>query len=326
MFSAIVLAAGKAERMGTLKQLLPWGDSTVLETVVNNLLACELIDDEIRVVLGAGADKISPIFDRYSDQRLKVLVNEDYSQGMLTTIKTGLYDKNIDSEYLMFALGDQPLISTDIFTEVIKEYLDKKPEILVPTYQNQPGHPVIITKNLLPEIDKLNGPGGLRSLFEKYPDKVYHYPIDDNSVVIDLDFYDEYKRYKKELSKEKGTINLNYKFWLEDGNKDGARVFGDGPCDILLRVKRYGSLSKAAADINMSYSQAWKLIKDLEEKLGFKLLEKQVGGASGGGSELTEKGKKLVNAFVSFRREVHSHINRCEKKFFNKKLWDELNS
>ncbi|MBE3113343.1 MAG: LysR family transcriptional regulator, partial [Actinobacteria bacterium] len=65
-------------------------------------------------------------------------------------------------------------------------------------------------------------------------------------------------------------MKLRYKIWLE---KNGEKVFGDGPLDILCRVERTGSLRQAAEEINMSYSLAWNLIKDLEERLGFKLLK-----------------------------------------------------
>ena len=60
---------------------------------------------------------------------------------------------------------------------------------------------------------------------------------------------------------ERHTLFGRCKIWIE---KDGEKVFGDGPLDILHRVERTGSLRQAAEEINMSYSQAWNLIKDLE--------------------------------------------------------------
>lgn len=115
-------------------------------------------------------------------------------------------------------------------------------------------------------------------------------------------------------------MKLNYKLWLENDEK----IFGDGPCDILQRVDRLGSLSKAAAEINMSYSQAWELINMLEERLGFKLLISRVGGSAGGGSELTVKGRLLMETFASFRKEAEICLNSLEEKWFNKELKDRL--
>ncbi len=117
-------------------------------------------------------------------------------------------------------------------------------------------------------------------------------------------------------------MKLNYKLWLEEDDK---KLFGDGPCDILQLVNKLGSLRKAAAEINMSYSQAWNLIKDLEEKLGFKLLEKKVGGATGGGSKLTEKGKLLMDTFASFRNEAEDCLSELEDKWFDENFFRQLN-
>lgn len=116
-------------------------------------------------------------------------------------------------------------------------------------------------------------------------------------------------------------MKLNYKLWLEE---DDDRLFGDGPADILRLVDKLGSLSKAAAEINMSYSQAWQLIDKLENKLGFKLLEKQVGGTEGGGSTLTKKGRLLMDTFLSFRTEARREMSKLETKYFTDEFKDRL--
>ncbi|AZR72109.1 molybdenum-binding protein [Anoxybacter fermentans] len=108
-------------------------------------------------------------------------------------------------------------------------------------------------------------------------------------------------------------MELKFKIWLEE---DGEKLFGIGPCDILKRVKRTGSLRRAAAEINMSYSQAWKLIDRLENALGFSLLEKQVGGKTGGGSRLTPEGKMLMDAYENFYQEASEILEKlCDKWF-----------
>ena len=106
-------------------------------------------------------------------------------------------------------------------------------------------------------------------------------------------------------------FSLKSKVWLEKG---GRKVFGDGPCDILERVERTGSLRQAASEINMSYSQAWGLIYGLEKKLGLPLLTRQAGGEGGGGSVLTREGKELSRRFSAFRKEM----NRAQDELFDK--------
>lgn len=319
MYTAVILAAGEARRMGALKQLLPWEKSTVLETVIKNVLKCDLIDDQTRVVLGAGREKIKPRLKKISDNNLKIRENPAYKEGMISTIRTGIKDLPSSTQVLLFVLGDQPLITPQIFSKCIDQFQKSRSKMLVPTHKGQNGHPVIVSTELIPEIKKLNGPGGLRGLFDIIPEEIEYYPLDDKRIVIDFDFYDEYKRYRSREQNKRG-YNLNYKFWLEGDKK----VFGDGPCDILQRIDRFGSLRRAAEDMKMSYSQAWNLINKLEDRLGFKLIKKQAGGRSGGGSKLTEKGRVLLDAFLAFRREIHYKLTELEDKYFNEELWDKL--
>lgn len=108
-------------------------------------------------------------------------------------------------------------------------------------------------------------------------------------------------------------MKLNYKIWIE---KDGEKVFGDGPLDILHRVERTGSLRQAAEEINMSYSQAWNLMRDLEKRLGFKLLKRKVGGEKGGGSEITEEAREMMMKFEIFRERADQNLNSLYRKIF----------
>ncbi|MBM7622503.1 nucleotidyltransferase family protein [Sporohalobacter salinus] len=197
MITAIILAAGEGKRMGTLKQLLPWKDSTIIETVIKNIGDSRFIDDEIRVVLGAEANRVESVLKEWGDERLKVIKNNNYKEGMLTTVWQGIKNISDSTEYIMLALGDQPLIGTDIFNEVLEECINERPDIMVPVVNRKRGHPLLINRSLIPEIYDLKKEGGLRKLLHKYPDKIYHFDIDDESIIIDLDYYNEYQKHKR---------------------------------------------------------------------------------------------------------------------------------
>ncbi len=110
------------------------------------------------------------------------------------------------------------------------------------------------------------------------------------------------------------TLRLRSKLWFE---KDGKKVFGDGPWDILKRIERTGSLRQAAAEINMSYSQAWRLVKMLERNLGFPLLDKKAGGPGGGYSSLTPAASMFTKSYESFRMEAEDSLEDLFLKHFN---------
>ena len=102
------------------------------------------------------------------------------------------------------------------------------------------------------------------------------------------------------------------KLWLDQDGK----AFGDGPYELLKRIEATGSLHKAAAQMEMAYSKAWKLLRMIEQRLGFMVLEREVGGRLGGGSRITPRAKELMSCYASFREEAQEAVNRIFQKRF----------
>jgi molybdate transport system regulatory protein len=119
----------------------------------------------------------------------------------------------------------------------------------------------------------------------------------------------------RRISAVDNKLNLKFKIWLE---KDG-KAFGEGPYELLSGVKARGSLRKAAQDMNMSYSLAHKLIKSLEERLGYPLIERTVGGSGGGGSSLTPDAEHLMQNYHAFIQEAETSLEHLFQEYFVKK-------
>ncbi len=102
------------------------------------------------------------------------------------------------------------------------------------------------------------------------------------------------------------------KLWLDQDGK----AFGDGPYELLKKVETTGSLHKAAAQMGMAYSKAWKLIRMIEQRLGFRILEREVGGRSGGGSRITPRGKDLMSCYAKLHKEAQEAVNRIFERRF----------
>jgi molybdate transport system regulatory protein len=108
-------------------------------------------------------------------------------------------------------------------------------------------------------------------------------------------------------------LELKYKIWLEYSGK----VFGKGPYDLLVGVKETGSLLESAKNINMSYNKAFTLIKAIEKRLGYKLIESKVGGVGGGGSKLTPEAEMLMTKYTQFMEECETCLDKIFHKYFN---------
>lgn len=108
-------------------------------------------------------------------------------------------------------------------------------------------------------------------------------------------------------------MRVRVKSWIE---VNGQVVIGDGRRRLMELVRKTGSLNKAARQMKMSYRAAWGKIKDTEKQLGYKLLETRTGGSSGGGSTLTDKGIKLLDAFNEFDKELNDTAERHFERLF----------
>ena len=112
---------------------------------------------------------------------------------------------------------------------------------------------------------------------------------------------------------EDQTMKLAYKVWLDNDGK----AFGEGPYALLAHVRESGSLHQAAAQMGMSYRKAWLTIRASEQRLGFPLLERTVGGVSGGGSHITPAGHAFIKKYELFRKEVSRALETVYQKHFD---------
>lgn len=108
-------------------------------------------------------------------------------------------------------------------------------------------------------------------------------------------------------------IRARNKFWLEDG--DNNYLMGPRTARLLQAIDDYGSLSKAAQSTGFSYRAAWNRLKRVEQALGFKLLERTVGGQGGGGSVLSVQGKQIVEVFFTLEQASKHILNDAVSEF-----------
>ena len=185
---AIILAAGESKRMGSPKMLLPFKGFTMIENVIANV-SCSKVDN-IMVVLGADRDSIVKLI---RTKAVNYCYNENYKDGMLSSVVCGFRNIPIDHSAVLVFQGDQPLITPKAINSVIEVYLSSGKGIVIPVYKCKRGHPILIDRKYRDEIQKLNPAEGLRSLALKYSDDVLEVNTDIAGILRDFDTYDEYK-------------------------------------------------------------------------------------------------------------------------------------
>jgi len=103
---------------------------------------------------------------------------------------------------------------------------------------------------------------------------------------------------------------------------DGSMpVFGPGVYRLLVLIEDTGSLNRSAQAMGMSYSKAWRIIRDAESHLGVQLLERRAGGAAGGGSVLTDAGRTLVERYAQLQGDLEAALDALFTKHFGDQPW-----
>lgn len=189
MIQAIILAAGKSERMGRPKPLLPWGGRTLIEATIDGI--SRSLADGILVILGAARDEIEPVIAEYSVGRA---FNPDFGRGMLSSIQRGLKAVSRDARAVMFFLGDQPPPRPATINRLIRAYETTGRGIVLPVHRGRRGHPVLIDIKYKDEIGGLDPGIGLRQLMRDHPEDVLEMRTESPWVIYDIDTPEDYER------------------------------------------------------------------------------------------------------------------------------------
>ena len=96
---------------------------------------------------------------------------------------------------------------------------------------------------------------------------------------------------------------IRLRVWVE---MDGNKFFGPGPAQLLELIAQEGSLAKAAKTMGMSYKKAWDIVADLNSRGKEPYVISHKGGEKGGGAEVTEHGKSVINSYRQFTQKLYA--------------------
>ena len=177
--SAILLAAGQSKRMnGENKLTKEIKGIPLIKLSVKNILASSI--NELIIVLGHQKEIIEKLIDK--NEKIKFVFNKDFESGMASSIKAGLNHLPEDTEAFFICLGDMPMVSPDIYNQLIKSKDNK--EIIVPTYKEQQGNPVLFNKSMKKKIMDITGDVGAKKILELNKDKILNLEINDQSITM----------------------------------------------------------------------------------------------------------------------------------------------
>ena len=189
--SGVILAAGRSQRMGRPKALLPIFGTTFLEHIVHQVRASRLVD--LKIVLG---HRPEAILDRLPDLEPAPVINSRSREGQLSSLQSGI--RALDPatrDGLMLFLVDHPLVDPTLIDALLDRFSQGGHPIVIPSFRRRRGHPVLFSRELFPELLAASPDEGAVAVVRRHHQRICHLEWESDQILVDVDTPEAYQRW-----------------------------------------------------------------------------------------------------------------------------------
>ena len=183
--TGLVLGAGGSARLGRPKQLLPYGDTTLLGHVAGVARACAF--DQLIVAIGGAAGEVRATVDLAGTD---VVQNDAYGAGCSSSIAAALHRLDPRCVVLVLLLGDQPGVTPGTVAALLAGRGGAP--VAVCRYDDGPGHPIAFSHSMFGELAALHGDRGVWRLLDRHTGAVAEVPV-AGPIPLDVDTEADYQ-------------------------------------------------------------------------------------------------------------------------------------
>lgn len=256
--AGVVPAAGFSSRMGRFKPLVDLGGKTALARVVDCLRQAEV--ENVVVVGGHQAGKVRAEASRLGAD---FVFNREFASGMLTSIQAGVRALPTETEAFFILPVDIPLVRPLTLKALLHARKESDAAVLCPVFQESPGHPPLISRELIPAILAYDGPNGLGGLFDSLGDRARGIGVWDRNILLDMDRPKDLKVLRARLARY-GVLDRHEAWTLlndildipPQGVAHGRKV---GETALLLAK----AVNQAGGNVDPEMAMACGLLHDL---------------------------------------------------------------
>jgi molybdenum cofactor cytidylyltransferase len=185
--AGMILAAGLSLRMGETKALLRFGEQTLIERQIKCFLNAGIND--VFIVLGHDAQSVEAAINSYN---VKTIFNQDYKDGMFTSVKAGLMAIRREGSETVFLLPvDCPLVTPHMLGKLMERFKEGGVKIVYPCHKNEKGHPPLFSAGLIGAILTYSGEGGLKEALARHEHEAASVEA-GGGCLTDIDTREEY--------------------------------------------------------------------------------------------------------------------------------------
>jgi molybdenum cofactor cytidylyltransferase len=193
--AAVILAAGGSSRFGSPKQLVRWGDKTLIEHSVDMALAS--LARPVIVVLGAEVERSRALL---ADRPVQIVVNENWAEGQSTSMQAGLAALPANAGCALFLLVDLPRVTPEVINQLIQRHQQTLAPLVWPEFAGRRGNPVLFDRRLFPELCQISGDTGGRPVLLAYQDQAERVSVAEAGILLDFDWPEDLDRINHETS------------------------------------------------------------------------------------------------------------------------------
>jgi molybdenum cofactor cytidylyltransferase len=191
MLSAVILAAGASSRMGTHKLLLPLEGEPLVRRVVREVAGAGF--DDLLIVVGHAHEKVLGALEGMA---IRHAINAEYATGMGGSFRVAV-QALMDADAAMFALADQPLLTSADYRRLADTYREHRTGIVSVRYGDVTAPPHLFDRAFFPELARLEH--GARPVLQRHADVTTILRFAPE-LLLDVDTPDDYERAKAFVS------------------------------------------------------------------------------------------------------------------------------
>ncbi len=189
---AVVLAAGRSERLGRPKQLLPWDGRTLIEAVLDEVCRAPSLMAVVVVLRSEVAEQLG-VQAGGSLGCARVVLPETEGEGCAASYRSGLTAlRDLGLDGVAIVLGDQPELKAETIERVVNVWSESGALLVATRYRNGRGHPLVFGKELFGELEALRGEKAAWKLVDRYRDRVLWVELDE-LMPQDIDTEEDYR-------------------------------------------------------------------------------------------------------------------------------------
>lgn len=301
--AALIVAAGMSSHMSDFKPMMNIGSISAAQRIIATFHQAGVT--KIVMVTGFNATMLER---HLSGNGIIFLRNEQYeTTQMFDSVKIGLEYLKDKCDRVLFTPVDVPLFTA----HTVSKLMTPAAPLILPRCQGKGGHPVAISAELVPELLEDTGEMGLRGAMSRCSVELTFVDVEDSGTLKDADtpgdFTSLLEYHNAHLVRPEISVALAREVIFLDSKT----------ATLLALVDETNSVKTACQRMQISYTSAWSLIRTLESQLSYPLLLRSQGGATGGTSVLSDRGKQLLKKFLDYQTELRNYAKLLYEKCFS---------